>query len=149
MSSRYVCHFEVRHQVINMTFLCNDCGCIYEWENFFNNHRRTVHGIPTKRGKKTHFSSHYVDFLDSYYTAMCDRPTLDEIEGLAQFLDIKKEAVYFWFVNRRQKEKRLKARSCRPAASLYQNVHNDRHVNRLPPGNLKGRKTAKEKRNRG
>ena len=148
-SSQFICHCEVRHQVINMPFLCIDCGCSYEWENFFNNHRRTVHGIPTKRGKRTYFSERCVDFLDSYYTAVCDRPTLEEITGLAHFLDIKKEAVYFWFVNRRQKDKRLKASSGFRAVSLTQDVKDKRRVDRLPPGTLEGGKRAKEERHWG
>ena len=146
VSSQCICHFKARHQVINMSFLCNDCGCRYEWKFFFNNHRRTVHGIPTKREKRTYFSDRYVDFLDSYYTAVCDRPSLDEIRGLAHFLDIKKEAVYFWFVNRRQKEKRLKANSGLRAVSLKQDVDDKRRIDRLSPGTLEGGKRAKEER---
>ena len=136
------CYFLLGHRVINMSFQCEDCGCIYEWENFFNNHRRTVHGFAATRGKRTRFSEHFIDFLDSYYTAMCDRPTLQEIKGLATFLDIKKEAVYFWFANRRQKEKRLKA-----AHSLKQDVNNKRRVDRVPSGTLEGGKRAKTERN--
>ena len=148
VSSQFIYHFEARHRG-EMSFLCNDCGCTYEWENVFNNHRRTVHGIPAKRGKRTHFSDRYVDFLDSYYTAVCDRPTLERIRGLAHFLGIKKEAVYFWFVNRRQKEKCLKASSEFRAISLNQDVDDERRVDRFPRGTLEGRKGAKEERNWG
>ena len=105
-----------------------------------------MHGIPTKREKRTYFSDRYVDFLDSYYTAVCDRPSLDEIRGLAHFLDIKKEAVYFWFVNRRQKEKHLKANSGLRAVSLKQDVDDKRRIDGLSPGTLEGGKRAKEER---
>ena len=45
-------------------------------------------------------------FLDGYYCCTCDYPSLEEMKELAKFIGVKKETVYWWFVNRRKKDKK-------------------------------------------
>ena len=83
---------------------CDICGCVYHWEMFFHNHLRDVHGIPTKRSKRSFLLKTNKALLESYYHNVCNRPTLEEIENVAYFLDIKKETVYWWFVNQNKRK---------------------------------------------
>ena len=89
-----------------MAFECQVCGCVYGWEMFFHNHLRDVHGIATKRKtKRMKLSKQNVDCLEGYFNHTCQHPSLEEIELLAKLTDLKKETVYWWFVNRNKKQK--------------------------------------------
>ena len=94
-----------RHKV-NMSFLCEVCGCVYQWEMFFHNHLRTVHGISTKRSKRMKLGKKNTAYLESYYHCVCCRLSLDEIEGVSQILKMKKETIYWWFVNRNKRDRK-------------------------------------------
>ena len=80
---------------------CQECGYTYEWKMFYNNHMRSVHGVKTTHLRKR-LKNDVKTCLEEYYYRVCDRPTLNEIKYLAEELDVEKEAVYWWFVNRRK-----------------------------------------------
>ena len=84
-------------------FLCDLCGCAYEWEMFFNNHRRSVHHLKVTKKPRELLDSEQTDFLKLYFRQKCSKPTLDRIKHLAAFLDVKKETVYWWFFNENRK----------------------------------------------
>lgn len=123
--------------------LCEVCGCVYHWEMFFHNHLRDVHGIPTKsrKRKRTSLGKKNISLLEGYYGKVCVRPTLDEIENVAKFLDVKKESVYWWFVNR-NKQKR---RSVKSKLSLKRHGNEKGCVGGAPARPLEGGKGSKEK----
>ena len=87
-------------------FVCDLCGCAYEWEMYFNNHRRSVHHLKVTKKPRSLLDSDQTGFLKLYFEEKCKRPTLDEIKYLASFLDLKKETVYWWFFNQNQKLKK-------------------------------------------
>ena len=111
-----------------MSLLCEICGLQYEWEMFFNNHMRNVHSIKKKCKERILLNKKAKDFLDGYYTNICEEPSLDEIKELAKFLDVKKECVYWWFFNRRRKrdmgnsQTLLKPMTKDPSLSRYGDV---------------------------
>lgn len=128
-----------------MTLLCEVCGCIYKWEMFFHNHLRDVHGIPVGRQKrkKQRLRIENLLFLEKYFVDVCNRPCLEEIETLSEFLGIKKETAYWWFVNRIKKEK---AKSRSPSITLRKDVVEKGRVDRTAPRVVKRGKGTKEKR---
>ena len=83
-----------------------------------------------------------IEFLEGSYL-VCDRPSLHEINSLAKSLGIKKESVYWWFVNR---NKRQKAKTRSDSASTKQDGKHKRRVDRVPVGDVKGGKIQVEKR---
>ena len=87
-------------------YVCDLCGYAYEWEMFFNNHRRSVHHLKVTKKPRSLLDSDQTGFLKLYFEEKCKRPTLDEIKYLASFLDLKKESVYWWFFNQNQKVRR-------------------------------------------
>ena len=87
-------------------FACDLCGCVYEWEMFFNNHRRSVHHLKVTKKPRSLLKLEQTDFLKLYFNQKCKRPSLDRIKHLAAFLDLKKETVYWWFFNQNQKLKK-------------------------------------------
>ena len=89
-------------------FLCEVCGAMYEWEMFFNNHRRSVHQLKVVDRPRSILTYEQRTFLKSYFTEVCTNPTLDEIKHMAYFLNIRKESVYWWFFNQNKKAKREK-----------------------------------------
>ena len=90
-----------------MSFLCELCGAVYEWKMFFNNHMRTVHGVRVSvERKRCKMEAKTKDFLEGYYSYTCKQPALSGIQELALFLGVKKETVYWWFFNKRQKDRR-------------------------------------------
>ena len=135
-------HSKMEQQRGNM---CDICGCVYHWEMFFHNHLRDVHGIPTKRSKRSFLLKTNKALLESYYHNVWYRPTLEEIENVAYFLDIKKETVYWWFVN--QNKRKWKA----PKTKLRkkQDVAGKGCIDRVSHGTLESRKRPKEERNWG
>ena len=84
-----------------------------------------------------------VAFLEGYYTGVCDRPTLDEIQNLGKFLGIRKESIYWWFVNR---NKRQKTKTQAESSSVKQDVKHKGRIDRVPLGVVEGRKKQVEKR---
>ena len=97
---------------------------------FFHNHLRDVHGIPTKKSKRTSLGTMNKALLETYYHNISKRPTLEEIENVAEFLDIKKETAYWWFVNRnKQKRKAPKTK-----LSSKPHVDGEGRVDRVSPG---------------
>ena len=135
----------VRRRPVNMTLQCEVCGCIYKWEMFFHNHLRDVHGISVGRqkSKKKRLGKENVQFLENYFVDVCNRPCLEEIETLSEFLGIKKETTYWWFVNRIKREK---AKSRSPPLTSRKDVGEKGCVDRSAPGVVKGGKGPKEKR---
>ena len=129
-----------------MSLLCDVCGCVYHWEMFFHNHRRDVHGISTKKSKRTSLATTNKALLETYYRDVCKRPCLEEIEHVAEFLNIKKETVYWWFVNRnKQKRKSIKLKSNRCKVSSKRHVDGKGRVDRVPPRTLeRGKRSEKE-----
>ena len=123
--------------------MCDVCGCVYHWEMFFHNHLRDVHGIPTKKSKRTSLGKTNRALLESYYYNVCKRPTLEEIENVANFLEIKKETVYWWFVNRNKRKQKAPKTGFRKK----QDVNGKGRVDRVSPGTLKSGKRPKEERN--
>ena len=81
--------------------------------------------------------------MENYFVGVCNRPCLEEIETLSKFLEIKKETVYWWFVNRIKKEK---AMSRSPSSTSRKVVGEKGRVDRTAPGVVKGGKGTKEKR---
>ena len=122
---------------------CDVCGCVYHWEMFFHNHLRDVHSIPTKKSKRTSLGKTNKAFLQTYYRDISKRPTLEEIENVANFLDIKKENVYWWFVNRNKQNRKAHK------AKLSSKRHVDRkgRIDRVSPGALERGKRSKKERN--
>ena len=127
------------------SLLCEVCGCMYHWEMFFHNHLRDVHGIPTKKSKRTSLGTMNKALLETYYHNVSKRPTLEEIENVAEFLDIKKETAYWWFVNR-NKQKR-KARKTKLSSKRH--VDGEGRVDRVSPGALERGKRSEKERNWG
>ena len=66
---------------------------------FFHNHLRDVHGIPMKIWREPLWVRW---MLETYYYNACKRPTLEEVEIVAKFLDIKNKTLY-WLQNCRIK----------------------------------------------
>ena len=127
---------------------CDACGAIYEWEMFFNNHRRSVHHIKVITKPKTLLTSDEKSFLRSYFNT-CKTPALDQIKYLASFLDIQKESIYWWFINENKKERREKHSRQRESISM-----SDRESKKLEGDKEQGRTVditsdrKKEKRGR-
>ena len=80
--------------------------------------------------------------LETYYHNVSKRPTLEEIENVAEFLDIKKETTHWWFVNSNiQKQKVRKTK-----LSLKRHVDGEGRVEQVSPGALeRGKKSEKER----
>ena len=125
------------------SLLCEVCGCVYHWEMFFHNHLRDVHGIPTKKSKRTSLGKTNVALLESYYHNVSKRPSLEEIENVSEFLDIKKETVYWWFVNRNKQN----WKACKAKLSSKQHVDGEGRIDRVSPGALEGGKRSEKERN--
>lgn len=140
---RLTSHSKMERQRESTSLLCEVCGCAYHWEMFFHNHLRDVHGIPTKRSKRLVLSQTNIALLKSYYRNICKTPTLEEIENVAKFLDIKKEAVYWWFVNR-NKQKRKSSKS---KVSSKQHVDGQGRIARVSPGAPQRGKRSQKERN--
>ena len=97
---------------------CEECGFTYEWKMFFNNHMRTVHGVrmnthKVNRKRQKRISNDAREKLESYYHQVCTHPTLDEIKELLDVLrsgkeplDLEKESVYWWFINKRKRRQK-------------------------------------------
>ena len=120
-----------------MSYLCDVCGCVYQWEMFFHNHIRTVHGISTKRSKRTSLGEKNIAILENYFCNICEKPSLDEIENVAGVMEVKKESIYWWFVNRnKRKRKSIKCKSILDKSSLKQDVHIKGPANRVSSGTL-------------
>jgi len=122
--------------------VCQVCGCVYHWQMFFHNHLRDVHGIATARNKQRRLKKKAIKFLTDYCKDISSKPTLDEIEELANVLGVKKESVYWWFVNY---NKNIKARARKLSVSVKQDVKRKRRVGRIPPGTVKGSKRGGKK----
>ena len=127
------------------SLLCEVCGCVYRWEMFFHNHLRDVHGIPTKKSKRKSLGMTNKALLETYYHNVSKRPTLEEIEYVAEFLDIKKGTAYWWFVNR-NKQKR-KARKTKLSSKRH--VDGEGRVDRVSPGALERGKGSEKERDWG
>lgn len=95
----------------NMSRVCHVCGAVYEWDMYFHNHLRTVHGIRCGFVQRARLGTKSMDFLDAFFCNMNSNPDLKQIEDLAKFLDVKKESVYWWFFNRRQRARRQKRKT--------------------------------------
>ena len=90
-----------------MSFRCEDCGIEFEWEQFYNNHRRRVHQNNVGRQIERKVMEQWKrDFLNNYYCEHCKCPTLAETKELAKAIGVKNEKVYWWFHNRRKKDKK-------------------------------------------
>ena len=74
-------------------------------ENVFHNHLRDVHGIPNKKSKRTSLGTMNKALLETYNHNVSKRLTLEEIENVSEFLDIKQETANWWFVNRNKQTK--------------------------------------------
>lgn len=125
--------------------VCDVCGCVYKWEMFFHNHLRDVHGIHTAQSSRKRLKEKSIKFLDEYRKNICSKPTLDEIEELSDFLNLKKESVYWWFVNRNKKQK---AKHHTKSVSVKLDVGRERRDDRVPPGFIKGGKRQEKKTKR-
>ena len=88
-----------------MSLQCETCGYTYEWEMFFNNHMRAVHGVEVVKSRRGVLPADIKRFLKYYYYHICENPTLDEIKELSEDLKVKKEKIYWWFFNHRRKNK--------------------------------------------
>ena len=89
-----------------MSFLCDKCGYVYEWEMFFNNHMRAVHQVKVNTIQRDALPKDITKFLEYYFHHICANPTLDEIRELSEDLEVKKEQIYWWFVNYRKRDKK-------------------------------------------
>ena len=89
-----------------MSLLCDKCKFVYEWEMFYNNHMRSVHKVKTSKRARCVMSVDIRNFLKHYYSHICENPTLDEIKVIAEDLGVKKENIYWWFVNYRRHSKK-------------------------------------------
>lgn len=89
-----------------MDYKCDICGCVYEWEMYYNNHLRNRHGIRIKRKRTIRLKKQQREFLDNYFTCDCDKPSLEDVDKLSALLNIKKETVYWWFANRIRKNRK-------------------------------------------
>ena len=117
---------------------------------FYNNHMRTVHSIKLKRKSPSRLCKSHTDFLDGYFCGVCDRPSLDEIEEISKSIDVKKEAVYWWFHNKRKKFNQnplYKDVKVQTEVSLEQDVDGERSHDRISPRSDQGVE-GKNKRNR-
>ena len=115
--------FDVKAVEGNMSYQCEVCGCVYQWEMFFHNHIRTVHGISIKRSKRTYLGERNITFLENYFCNICEKPSLGEIENLAGVMEVKKETIYWWFVNRNKRQRKsIKRKSMLDKSSLKQDV---------------------------
>ena len=110
---------------------------------FFHNHLRNVHGIPTKKSKRTSLGMMNKALLETYYHNVSKRPTLEETENVAKFLDIKKETAYWWFVNRNKQNR--KARKTKLSSKRH--VDEEGRVDRVSPGALERGKRSEKERN--
>ena len=88
-----------------MNYKCDICGCVYEWEMYYNNHLRNRHGIRIKRKRTIRLKKQQREFLNNYFTCDCNKPSLEDVAELSRLMNIKKETVYWWFNNRIRKEK--------------------------------------------
>ena len=86
-----------------MSLLCEKCGYVYDWEMFFNNHMRIVHGVKVSNSRQGALPLHIKTFLNYYYYHICEKPSLEEIKELSEDLEVKKEQIYWWFFNQRRK----------------------------------------------
>ena len=110
---------------------------------------RTVHRVPTKRKLTSRLCKRHIHFLEDYYECICDKPTLNEVEELSKFIDVKKESVYWWFHNKRKSSgKKSKVISAKykevkqePELSLTQDVVSEGPRDRILDGPLKRTKT--------
>lgn len=98
--------FVFERQRSNMSFLCQVCGFVYDWEMFFNKHMRAVHKVKADKMTRCVLKPPIVGFLKYYYDHICERPELAKIKELAKVLDVKKEKIYWWFFNQRQRGKK-------------------------------------------
>ena len=89
-----------------MSFLCDKCGHVYEWEMFFNNHMRAAHQVKVNTSQRGVLADDIKKFLEYYFHHICANPTLDEIRELSEDLEVKKEQIYWWFVNYRKRNKK-------------------------------------------
>ena len=87
-------------------FLCDYCGCEYEWEMFYNNHMRSIHKSKVGVKPRAKITLEQYKVLSSYFKHMCDHPTLNEIKELGEILGLKKETIYWWFFNERKTGRR-------------------------------------------
>ena len=76
----------------------------YEWKMFYHNHMRTTHQTKAVKPVRRLLSRSQKDFLENYFDTVCPHPNLDEIKGLAQSIDARKESVYWWFFNQRKRK---------------------------------------------
>ena len=67
---------------------------------------RAMHGIKAVKPVRKLLSRAHKDFLEQYYDTVSIQPHLDEIKSLAQSINVKKESVYWWFFNRRKRDKK-------------------------------------------
>ena len=89
-----------------MSFLCDECGYVYEWEMFFNNHMRAAHRVKVNTIQRGVLPKDITKFLEYYFHHICGNPSLDEIKELSEDLEVKKEKIYWWFVNYRKRDKK-------------------------------------------
>ena len=90
-----------------MSFLCDKCGSVYEWEMFYNNHMRSIHCAKVNTIPRSVLAPDIKKFLEYYFHHICANPTLGEIKELSDDLEVKKEKIYWWFVNYRKKSKKM------------------------------------------
>ena len=100
-----------------MALECQVCGRVYGWEMFFHQHLRDVHDISAKgKAKPMRMNKQNMDLLEGYFNHTCQHPSLEQIELLVKLMDLKKETVYWWFVNRNKKQKQKLLENTAPAA---------------------------------
>ena len=127
-----------------MSFCCPLCDCTYDWEMFYNNHLRTRHNIKCERKCKTRLSKKSKTLLEDYFECVCNQPSLQVIEELAKFIDVKKEMVYWWFTNKRRKQKGYKRVKKENPVSCKQDVVGEGSHDRVLDGLDQGRKRKKK-----
>jgi hypothetical protein len=105
---------------------------------------RTRHNVKCERKSVTRLSKRSKTFLEDYFECICNQPSLQEIEELAKFINVKKEIVYWWFTNKRRKQKAYKQVKKENPVSLKQDVDGEGSHDRVLDGLDQGRKGKKE-----
>ena len=72
---------------------------------------RSVHKVKPGKSPRCGLPVDNRNFLIYYYDHICDNPTLDEIKVIAEDLQVKKETIYWWFVNYRKRSKKRMQKS--------------------------------------
>ena len=93
---------------------------------------RMVHRVKVNTIQRSVLADDIKNFLEYYFHHICTNPTLDEIRELSEDIEVKKEQIYWWFVNYRKRNKKHKQKC------------NEIRKNRSPIKRVVGKKTTSQ-----